>query len=1132
MTLHLGVERSPFVSAPTPRSSPPPAPPPPALARRFRFGPCLGRGESGTVYRATTRTRLHDLPVGTEVAVKILLPELLENAEARKRFRREGAIGRRVDSPHVVRIHGVEEVATDDGPIVYLVSELVEGRTLRALLIERGAAVGDLVRRIGEQSARGLAALHAAGIVHRDVKPENILITSDDAEVKVMDLGLAGRSRPDDPDGPASGGFHGSLAYAAPEVLRGRPATPASDLYALGIVLSELLTGHHPFGDQTTPDAMLHAHLNTPAPRPSHLDPRVPPFLDELVADLLQKSPDDRSLDATGLAETLAAGTASTWWREHVREAPVLASRRRLGALRRSPHAAFVDRDDARRTLGRAMREAIRGHGATIEVTGPPGSGRRRLLDECIGRWLEEHEGLTFLGGLAEREPTSPLAAPFPQIVLDAFLPGEGPAAPRQSERLEERLRTECGWDTADARRLAEICADAPAARGLPPAARADLLHRALAHLIGARRATVLRIDRAEELGRSARLVIDRLAAGIGELPLLLLLVAPRAHWPETSRTIELGPLSATAFVELGRRLFRGRRGPRQILERAHPVLSGLPGALTESLEDLVMQGRLAGRPGDFHGLSPSVRELAPARPALARLAARIATLPRTERHVLQAAAVLGRRFRIPDVEALTGRPEIEVLEGLGAFQDRVVATEGGVGRFRHRGYRRSIVDATDPGVLRQLHRTAAWVLEDRGAPPLEVGLHLSHALEHEACIDPLLDGLEALVDAHSRQQALRVVERLRLHLATVPPSPANAARRLRWHLLAGATWALVEAEDKAVAALRAANVLAGELGLPVDKAKALVGLADIAQHRGRFLSAVQLLEQAEQGLTGIDGDEARATAARVRLVHGRVLAYRGRVLDALRLVRAGLELAPDGEPGLRAHLWVDLARWQQLRLRFSRALDSLERAAAEVERTDDVVAEVRVHLHRGRTLGVLGDLEGADAELSMAHALASRYGNDRLRGRARLFRAELLAWTGEHEAAEPLLHEAAEALERTGDRVGAALARLLLRLGAQEPTDGGAIEVHQVPLVDITALLVGAVERRRSADEEGAQELLADALELDRTARVHLLPRLALLRAAGRRTNAERLIERIAMRLPAGAMRRRFVAFADRVRV
>src|SRR5690606_13294926 len=122
-----------------------------------------------------------------------LRPELAADPGARERLRAEAALGRSIADPHVVAVHDFGELDDGaDGRIAYLVSEFVHGRTVRDLLDRAGPAVGDLARRIGEQAALGLAALHEAGIVHRDVKPENLLITDDGAEIRLADLGFAG----------------------------------------------------------------------------------------------------------------------------------------------------------------------------------------------------------------------------------------------------------------------------------------------------------------------------------------------------------------------------------------------------------------------------------------------------------------------------------------------------------------------------------------------------------------------------------------------------------------------------------------------------------------------------------------------------------------------------------------------------------------------------------------------------------------------------------------------------------------------------------------------------------------------------------------------------------------------------
>src|SRR5690606_11124139 len=143
-------------------------------------------------------------------------------------------LGMRIDSPFVARIHGVLHEQVLGLSVVGLVMELVRGPTLRRFLRERAPAVDDLVRRIGADAAQGLRALHEDGLVHRDIKPENMALTPE-GRVKLMDLGLAWAANAR----PGSSGFFGSIAYAAPEVLRNRPAGPAAGPSALAVVLYE-----------------------------------------------------------------------------------------------------------------------------------------------------------------------------------------------------------------------------------------------------------------------------------------------------------------------------------------------------------------------------------------------------------------------------------------------------------------------------------------------------------------------------------------------------------------------------------------------------------------------------------------------------------------------------------------------------------------------------------------------------------------------------------------------------------------------------------------------------------------------------------------------------------------------------
>ena len=204
-----------------------------------RLGPyrvlrSLGSGAMGTVYLAEGEE-------GERVALKVVHPHLLERRGFFRRFEREAEAGKRVDHPNVVRTHRTELQVVGGTPYCFLVMEYVEGRTLRALLEDLGTVPEALVREIARQAAEGLQAIHEAGVVHRDVKPENVLIT-DDHRVRIMDLGVA-RIQDASVGLTKEGQFAGSLLYAAPEQLKKGTVGPAADLYALGVVLHELATG-------------------------------------------------------------------------------------------------------------------------------------------------------------------------------------------------------------------------------------------------------------------------------------------------------------------------------------------------------------------------------------------------------------------------------------------------------------------------------------------------------------------------------------------------------------------------------------------------------------------------------------------------------------------------------------------------------------------------------------------------------------------------------------------------------------------------------------------------------------------------------------------------------------------------
>jgi serine/threonine protein kinase, bacterial len=249
----------------------------------------LGRGGMGEVYEA------EDTRKGRIVALKLISPEFSDDPMFRTRMQREAGAAGRLTEPHVVPIHDYGEI---NGQL-YLDMRLIEGANLAAVLKRTGPMSPPRAVAIVRQVAAALDAAHAGGVTHRDVKPENILITGDDFAY-LVDFGIARAGA--DPGLTQAGMAMGTYKYMAPERFSNHEVTYRSDIYALACVLGECLTGTPPFRAESI-ERLVAAHLMEPAPRPSQVRPgRVPAALDEVVAKGMAKNPEDRYRSAGDLA--------------------------------------------------------------------------------------------------------------------------------------------------------------------------------------------------------------------------------------------------------------------------------------------------------------------------------------------------------------------------------------------------------------------------------------------------------------------------------------------------------------------------------------------------------------------------------------------------------------------------------------------------------------------------------------------------------------------------------------------------------------------------------------------------------------------------------------------------------------
>lgn len=259
---------------------------------RYHVRRLLGRGGMSTVWLADDATS------GELVAIKLLNQEYSDNYEFRQRFQNEAAAARSVSSPNVVKIVTYEEGDIGSHGACYIVMEYIRGESLSQVLQRRRTLPEHLMLDVLEQTAHGLSAIHAANLVHRDIKPGNLLVTPE-GTVKITDFGIAKAAEA--VPLTRTGMVVGTAQYVSPEQAQGKQVSPATDIYSLGCVAYEMVAGVRPFqGDSTV--AVAVAHINEAPPA---LAPTVNPHIRELIGIMLRKNPQRRYADGRELAQAV-----------------------------------------------------------------------------------------------------------------------------------------------------------------------------------------------------------------------------------------------------------------------------------------------------------------------------------------------------------------------------------------------------------------------------------------------------------------------------------------------------------------------------------------------------------------------------------------------------------------------------------------------------------------------------------------------------------------------------------------------------------------------------------------------------------------------------------------------------------
>ncbi|MBY8873543.1 protein kinase [Micromonospora sp. PLK6-60] len=412
------------------------------LDGRYQAEELLGSGGMAAVWRG------RDLRLDRPVAVKVLTGAGLDEPMALERFDREARAVARLAHPNIVAVY---DFGTDDGD-PYLVMELVEGQTVSALVMAAPLPIGRALA-IAEQTCDGLAAAHAAGVVHRDIKPGNLIVTPAGI-VKICDFGIARLSRDGENTLTNAATRLGTSSYMSPEQATGGPVDPRTDLYGLGCTLYTMLAGTPPFAGD--PLHVLHQHLHDPPTPVRSRRPEVPPALDALLADLLAKDPAARPTDAAEVRDRLAAIRADLPGDEATDGLPVAADGPPLAALAGAV-AAGPARPDGAGSAPVAGAAPWPTDGSRPSLDRPTDEPRRRsrrpavLLAVLAGAVVLAVAGAALL---PDDEPTSPppvtaattpatRPAPVPSSAAASTPPAPSPtsAAPAPAPRASTSTR-------------------------------------------------------------------------------------------------------------------------------------------------------------------------------------------------------------------------------------------------------------------------------------------------------------------------------------------------------------------------------------------------------------------------------------------------------------------------------------------------------------------------------------------------------------------------------------------------------------------------------------------------------------------------------------------------------------------
>ncbi len=1054
----------------------------------------LGEGRTSRVWRAVLEGPWtpdgRELGAGTEVAVKILHERLLSERDARETLAFERDASRAVQHPSLARsrylspsgptpplLAGAAEdlshlpdadrlLRDADAPRPWLMLDLVPGAALDESLHEERELPEPRVRSIGASVARALAALHAAGWTHGDVKPGNIRLDADGRAI-LIDLGFARRI----------GTTHaplGTPGYLAQERATGGPPRTAADLFALGVTLYELLTGEHPAGDfgpteaGTEENPLAAARLQSlrrgEVRPPSDVTPRVSPLLDSLVRRLLQPSPGARPT-ASEVATILEEGEGGAWWRARIEFDA--GARRDTVAWSGRHGVPMVGRDDELRALNEIWMDA-KASGHAVLLSGEQGAGKSRLIAEFAhGVRLVGSAPPLYLYARCDSVGDSRPAAPLISL-LRRWLHLPSPTVPGARARalLEEMLPP----DTA--RSLLAIlqlgAEDAPTSDIAESVALADWL-RAL----GRKGPTIIFLDDINFAGNATLQALARVARELDGSRMMLIIglreraeVRRAAEFAELrnrlsskSRRIHLGPLDEASLLALVEHTFHHSvprlRLARTLLQRTR----GLPGSIGELLRLSHQRGWTRPAPAPGRGLQLLIAPDELPRPEGVRMAVarRLAELTPKARIWLERVAMVGSRIE-PDLLALAWPktpPNKRDAAVAGLVRTGWIVAAGGRYRFAHPVDREETLARMPAHRERRGHSSLSRALKAQESaaqrrPSYRRAFHLRGAgLNHELLtILPLL--LDELRDSgHPFRRATVAGWGLEAMDAGTDASDSLRLRRRLLEELADAADRLGEREDQRLALEELGRLdIDAELD-PQGAGRVYLLHARHAVSRGQFSLARGFAQNARQLMERVASDELldddalqfRLDRAEVERIAAKIETEHSELRRASTYAGQALELAPDAASRSQAHILH-----AEIEIQGGSVDSALRRLSAARREMRSVDGDLRARgtraalsLVAGRAWRLVGRPVRAQRALERAAELAVQSGEGRIEVEVAARTGRLMADIHQERDAELILRDALFSARRIEDKRGEALAALFLGILLGEQGERGA---------------------------------------------------------------------------------------------